>query len=494
MTSKTLSLIMSAMLMLTLWSCSGENKLLDTVPADAPGIVTVNVEKLMDAMDGVGHGGKLTSSEVLDKFLINSSERCHQEITAILTSPAIDRGLMAGFALRGDKDGLIAFRHPGEYVYTFKIINREALLSDIGASPKTNSIDGYDVYALEDVNLIVRGNQGWIIWGDPSKAVSRLSSELDRAGNRSAASLKGLSGFLSDDDDILHLAIARSASADGWTCFTGDVENGARTLQVKAQFMNADGKTIDMDKYIKRIDSGLLDYTAPSDMFVMALGISGNTDWDALLDYIQSIYPLDYRQRAFAGMILPYLKRLDGTMMIAAGTDTPDITVNNFSSNINFIVVVQLKKNEVKRTMSDLGDIFSMLGLPVVRRDNEFVMQSPGMTPVTLKAVDNSIVLTNRPLKQLGNDAVRKVAKGNSFAMWASIPDPIGEAVYGGRGFNMTMEVEDDFEMNFSFNGIPLPVLEQIAMIFAPDNDAPDPAGLPDGDDDLGFTPIDTIR
>lgn len=484
-------------MIVSLCGCSGNERLLDTIPADAPGIVTVNVNRLMDAMDGAKHGGNLTAAETLDKFLANSSERCHREITTILTSASIDRELMAGFAISGKDRGINAFKHPGEYVYTFKIKNQSALIGEIGAEPDAKSIDGFEVYALEDVNLAVKGKQGWLIWGDPAKAVSTLAAELNRAANTPVSSLKGINKFLSDDDDIFRLAIARSTAADGWTCIKGDVDDNARKLEIDAKFLDGNGKEKDMDAYLDRINTSLLDYTMPSDIFVMAIGIKGDTDWDALIDYLQSIYPLDYRQRALAGMVLPYLKRLDGTIMIAAGLDdTSHLDPSSIAGNINFTVAVQMKKNEVKKTMSDLRDIISMMGLPVVDKGDEFVMQSPGTAPVSLKAEGNSIILSNRSLKQLGNNAARDVAKGNSLAIWTGIPNAIGEATYGGKGFNLEMELEDDFKMSFSFTDSTIPVLEQIALLMSADSDSPANTQIDcrEPDNSIGFTPIDTVR
>lgn len=497
MNARVLSAIAMIAMLLSFSGCSRESQLLDTIPADAPGIVTLNVERLNDAMDGAKYGGKLTTSEVLDKFLANSSERCHREITTILSSESIDRSLMAGFALNGNDNGIGAFKRSGNYTYTFKIKNLSDLITEIGANPAPATINGFEVYELEDVNLVTKDKQGWLMWGDASKAVATLSNELTRAANTPVSSQKGISRFLSADDGIFHLAIARAEAADGWTCFTGGVDNNAREMLVTAKFIDATGKEKEMDNYLKRIDTSLLDYTMPSDIFVMAVGIKGDTDWEEIMDYLQSIYPLDYRQRALTAMALPYLKRLDGTMMIAGGLDDPsNLSQAAIAGNINFVAAIQLKKSEVKKTLSDLRDIISMVGLPIVDKGNEFVMQRPGMDPITLKAVDNTIVLTNRSLKQLGNNAARDAAKGNSFAIWANIPNSIGEAVYGGNGFTLKMGLKGELQMSFSFSDPTIPIFEQLAMLISADKNPVEeiPAETTSADNDMGFTPIDTIR
>jgi hypothetical protein len=117
------------------------------------------------------------------------------------------------------------------------------------------------------------------------------------------------------------------------------------------------------------------------------------------------------------------------------------------------------------------------------------------MAAVTLKSVDNnSIVLTNRPLQQLGNDAATKVMKGNAFGLWTNISNSFGEATYGGRGFKLTMELENDLEATFGFNGTVNPIIEELASLVSPSNNV-NVNGMTDTDfDDMGFSPIDTIK
>lgn len=54
------------------------------------------------------------------------------------------------------------------------------------------------------------------------------------------------------------------------------------------------------------------------------------------------------------------------------------------------------------------------------------------------------------------------------------------------------MEVSDDFEADFRFNGSNAPILEQFAMLMQADGNV----NVVDDDDydSLGFTPIDTIK
>ncbi len=473
-------------------SCGGNDNLLDTVPADASGVVTINTRELMKSLNGLGYGGRLTADETLDMFLSHASETTKVQLKTLVTSDAVDRGFIAGYAVGVSGTSVVDMMKRGNYVYTFTIADEKKLLDQLGCS-SADAVKGYDTYALDGATLFIRNRQGWIMAGNPQDNAGLLDEQLQRAANTSVLSLKGVGRYLDENDDIIRVAVATDLAGDkGWTCASVEVDDNGRALDIEGKYIDINGKEPAMDKYLEPVDLDLMDYTMPSDVFVMAVGLRPDTDWDGLMQYVQAVQPLDYRQRAMIGMVVPYLKRIDGTLMIAAGpTLDQRLTKADFSNDINFIVAVLMKKSEVAKTMRDFGDMLSMLGAPMVKRGEEYVIQVPGMAPVILKTVDgNCIVLTNRPLQQLGNDAARKAMKGNGFALWANIPDSLGEAVYGGYGFNLTAELNKDFEAKFMFNGQAAPIMEQLALIMSPDNST-DPSSV---SDDMGFTPVDTIR
>lgn len=458
-------------MLLSAASCSHTAGMLGTIPADAPGVVTFDAERLMNAMNGIAYGGKLTAEQTLGQFLAHASDKARTEITALLTSHAIDRHLMAGFSVKPTGADLKAMLSTSTYVYTFTINDVTSLLSDMGVTGTPQSFNGFDVYSLEDVNLLIKDKQGWLMAGKPDRAAAMLADELSRAANTSVADIKGINKFLTDHGDIMRVAIASTGRDRAWTCITADISDDGMRVELDAEYIDADGNEADMSQNFARINTSLLDYTMPSDVMVACVGVNGNTDWEALVEYFNSVSPVDYRTRAMMSLVIPYLKRIDGTVMVAVGPTLDErVTTQNFSNDINFVVAVQMKKSEIKQTLKDLGDISSTLGLPLMKKDDEYVWQAPGMAPVTLKAVDgNCLVLTNRPLSQLGNKAAAKIMKGNVAGLWANIPNTLAESTYGGRGFNITMEIDKDFEMEFSFNGTTAPLLEELSGIVAAD-------------------------
>ncbi len=476
--------------------CSREKQLLDTVPADAASVMVLDAEKFTGYMNGSAYGGSLSADEVLDRFLLRATDRSRNELKTLLTSDAIDRNMMVGFSTKGTRTSVFASMN-GNFFYTFMIKDVEKFITGLDVGSPTE-IGDFAAYQLEGAVLLVKERQGWITWGDPAAAAGTLDTQLDVASNTAITSVKGVAEYLGDDDGFLRTAISMAQTGEqGCVCVTADIGDAGKELEVNACYLDSSGKKAKMDKYLEDIDTGMLSYTTPSDMIVMAIGIKHDTDWEGLINYCQAIYPLDSQQRAALALALPYLKRIDGTLLVAAGATVDQrLSRPDFSNDVNFVVAVQVDKNQAKATLKDFAGVASLLGVPMIEKDGGYILQARGMAPVTLKIVNGStIVLANRGLEQLGNDAALKVMSDNAFGLWANIPDAAGESIYGGRGFRLTMELDDDFETDFSFNGSDAPILEQLSAIVAADTDErPAETAADDYSSTPGFTPIDTIR
>lgn len=479
-------------------ACGRQQHLLDTVPADAGMVVVLDAEKLTGYMDGKAYGGTLDADGVLDRFLVRATGRSRNEVKTLLTTDAINRHSLVMFSSKGDDVSVISSMKRGDCFYTFEINNLERLVAQLGAGAPEN-VDGFDAYRLEGAVMLVRDRQGWIAEGDASSAAKALAAQLAVAANSPLSSQKGVASHLTGDDGFMRSIVSMANTGEqGWVCADVAIDDTGRQLEVDAEYLGADGKKAYMDKYLKDIDTKLLRYATPSDMFVMAAGIRPDTDWEGLFNYLQAIYPMSSHQRSAMAVAFPYLKRLDGTLLVAAGVTVDDrLSRAVIASDINFVVAIQVDKSRAKDTMKDFAGLVSLTGVPMIEKDGEYFIQAKGMPPVTMKLVDSStIVIANRNLDQLGNEAAAKVMKGNSLGVWANVPNSTGEAVYGGRGFRLTMELDGGFESEFALNGSTMPLLEQLAGIVAAGTDerAVTEDVASDTAEGMGFVPLDTIR
>lgn len=478
--------------------CGKEKALMETIPASGGPVASINAEKFIDALEGQKYGGTLTADSTFTLFLDNISPGVRPYVRTLLTTPAIDRRCIAAFSPSQVEGGvnLLSFLHYSDIIVSFIVKDESMLTLQLGVKD-AQDVSGFKAYQLNGGVMLIKDKQGWLLNDDMDAAAGKISAQLDLAASSSVASVKGINEFMESTDDIVRMIVPVSTDTpEGWTCVSLDLNDRHSDVEIDAKLLDLNGKKIPFDKYMRDIDPKLLAYLAPTDIVTLGVGLCGDTDWDAVFRYIQSVFPMSFKQRAFAGMLQTYLKRIDGTVLISAGPGGSSADFN--PSQISFFVAIQLKSDQAKATLDDIEGIIKMTGLPSVKKDKEIIVQPKNdeIPSFTAKMLDSKcLVVTNRSLDQLGNNVAADVMKGNSIAVWTNIPKDFAENAYGGPGLKCKIEVESEFEMELGFNDPSLPFIEQIIKAFSPDQ-APvsAPRAVPDPENDLGFTPIDVVK
>lgn len=480
--------------------CAKEKALMETIPSSGGPVVTINAEKFIDALEGQKYGGSLTADSTFTLFINNISPNVRPYVRTLLTTSAIDRRCIAAFSPSQEQRGvnILTFMHYSDIIVSFLIKDESMLSLQLGVTDAVD-VSGFKAYQLNGGVMLVKDRQGWLLNDDMNAAAGKISAQLNLAASSSVASVKGISEFMESTDDIVRMIVPVSTdSPEGWTCVAIDLNDRHSDIEIEAKLIDLNGKKIPFDKYMRNIDSKLLAYLAPTDIVTLGVGLSGDTDWDAVFRYIQSVFPMSFKQRAFAGMLQTYLKRIDGTVLISAG---PTGGSSDFdTSQISFFIAVQLKSDHAKATLDDIEGIIKMTGLPSVKKDNEIIVQPRNneIPSFTAKMLDSKcLVVTNRSLDQLGNNVAAEVMKNHAVGVWTNIPNEFAENAYGGPGLRCKIEVESDFEMELGFTDSSLPFIEQIIKAFAPD---PAPENVPsknqivDPLEEYGFSPIEVKR
>lgn len=190
-----------------------------------------------------------------------------------------------------------------------------------------------------------------------------------------------------------------------------------------------------------------------------------------------------------AALLMPYLRRIDGTIFIAAGI--PGNGMAN-SNNLSFFVGVQLKKGEAKNILKDFSDVMKMFGMHFTKNGDKYIIPSSSAAPITMQVVDDKcLVVTNRALAQPGNSAAAKAIKDNVAALWCNLSDNVCKDLLDIPGFKFTLGVNTDANAEFSFSNTKTPLLVRLAESI---HSAATPAPVESDDFTYGFTPIDTIQ
>lgn len=479
--------------------CGKDRALMETIPSSGGPVATINAEKFIDALEGQKYGGTMTADSTFTLFLDNISSGVRPYVRTLLTTSAIDRKCIVAFSPSQGEGGvnLLSFLHYSDIIVSFLVKDERELTLQLGVKD-SQDVGGFKAYQLNGGVILIKDKQGWLLNDDMDAAAGKISAQLNLAESSSVASVKGIKEFMESNDDIVRMIIPVSTDTpEGWSCVSLDLNDTHSDIEIKAKLLDLNGKKVPFDKYMRNIDPKLLTYLAPTDIVTLGVGLRGDTDWDAVFRYVQSIFPMSFKQRAFAGMLETYLKRIDGTVLISAGPTTPSVGFN--PAQISFFIAVQLKSDQAKATLADIEGIIKMTGLPSVKKDNEIIVQPRNneIPSFTAKMLDNKcLVVTNRSLNQLGNNVAADVMKDHAIGVWTNIPNDFAESSYGGPGLRCKIEVESDFEMKLGFSDASLPFIEQIIKVFSPDitqgGGSSDSGAVPV--DDLGFTPLDTIQ
>ncbi|MCM1504099.1 MAG: hypothetical protein NC127_02760 [Muribaculum sp.] len=450
--------------------CHKKPGLLGSIPADTAVVITLCPDQLCNNLSGKDHGGSLTSGETIDKFFRYALPEVRTSVKTLITSSSIDRNMIALYSYQ-DTHGvdLLSMIKKSVYIVTFIVEDESLLVKELSATSDTSE-EGFTAYKLKNSTLLIKEGQGWLISGNPQKAAATVSRHLAIAENASISTVKGLPDFLTKEKNLFNMAISmRDSDAPGWSRVSGKLSDDGKSMHFNASFINLYGKKVSLDDRLEDINAKLLDYAAPTDVFVAAVGLPADTDWESVTNYVSSLFPMKMSQRAMLAVVVTYLKRIDGTIFIAAGPAQMPLSGDAESlsaQQVSFFVSVELKKESVKVSMDDLKNLLNTFGIPATKTgDDEYVYTVPGLSPITLSIINgNCISLSNRQRNTAGNKSASDLLKGNSFAMWADIPTALAEKIYGGLGFKLIMTTDDEFNAEFNFNGSDLPILEQLAL------------------------------
>lgn len=460
--------VMACAIALATTSCHRSDTLLDTIPADAAMTLTVNGHNLASALDTRSHGGSLTTQQSLDRLLEHTSPLMRRRIATIVTSDAVDRSRMAAFIPAQPHPSAIVEQigFDNGIIFTFYVDDLARLARELEAT-EAGKAGRFDAYTVGAMTLLADGRQAWLLAGKPDEAAAMAERQCDIADGKSAARIKNLGEWLADDDGIIRMAVSMKATGHtGWTLLSVGLDDNGRTLDIDANALDEDGHKLDLDRSLERIDTRMLQAVAPDDMLVAAIGLPSTIDWDGMTQYLGSILPLNFGQRALLAASASYLKRIDGTLLIAAGPASELSANATVAQEISFVIAIQLAKGKAEETLSDFVAMFGSLGIQLSRQGDAYVWEQPGVPPLTMQVENsNTLVVATRPIKQLGNDKVKELFKGNAFAFWADIPSGFASATYGGPGIDMKMELDDDFSMSFRLKGSDTPLVEQLATL-----------------------------
>lgn len=340
-------------LLMMLSACSKHLELLETVPADLRYAVSFNVNKLMDELQIKADSTGVTMPPQL-QMKWGLDNRRLALLAKVAGSSDLDHVIL-GLPAKGDPFFVLAVTDPVAF---------DAALADYGCERTDKG--GYAVYADSGFSVAVADGKAWIIDGDADKTVASVNDILDRASDRSMADVEGVKNNLSDNS-LACVAANLGAfnpkhGGDTW----GVIDVGIKDNAIVGDFIavNADGSPAD-SKELKRIDTSVLRYSPDDALIVGVAGLTSAVDWEGAFGFLAGIGAWDAAQQARMQMVLPYLKAIDGTIMVSVspvdGADGMQSLQKGFDG-MNFIVMVHMDQKTVNDALGNITEMASTMG------------------------------------------------------------------------------------------------------------------------------------
>lgn len=309
----------------------------------------------------------------------------------------------------------------GSTFVTFMLKDREAfekaLTTSLHLTPVQNQ--GYKLYELRSANtstVVLRDNQAWII--SYPTTLEDLRAALDAAADADMASVNGVADRLkdgiTDGGDItmvINTEATRGSDRSQWLMVKTDVDSVS--IKCDVRMINADGKDV---KYagVLPMDVAALRHI-PSSSFVLAgAGINGrDVDWEMFINPLTIMG--GFRARGLYDTLAPYLKALDGTMIVSASPANGNKGDVSDPETWKLTLLAHMSQAAVDQACATLVNQLSMPGVDIQKDSDGTTVLKFGDTRMYVANLDGYFAVSNQPfgnytpdtaVASLCNDAV----------------------------------------------------------------------------------------
>lgn len=360
-----------AMMLGALSSCSKSEDIIDTVPADAACVATVNLDRLCSA-----GGISLTADETkvapeMEKAAGGPLKELIDGLSAI--KDAID---IENIVIALDTDNVT-------YV-TFAVKDLDKLCGMTAGNLTWEGTSGdYKSAHLHELDLLATSSQGWIVRGsdNAAKAVDEFTK---RAKERPISDIEYIGKALSRDN-IMNIAVtsgfttlssgstkASAAPLDEkeWNIASINISDG-NSLVAEWEMARADGEAI-APQGMQDINPALLAYVPENFNVTFAAGLTPGFDWEPL--HQLATIAGGFQAAAFLSVVDPYLTSINGTVLLAAAPGADGALTDGDPYEWDFIALVNMPQDKIAGLCSIIRSMMSTAGIAPRMTDNGIMM------------------------------------------------------------------------------------------------------------------------
>lgn len=339
----------------TLTSCSNEDEILSRVPAESLIVGKVNVTRLAEDF-----GIKVSDDNI--------------QLPAYLQDLGVEANIiteMASLNKAVNLEEVVMMSEDGSTFTLIAKINDKDALDQLMNEQSAEVVDKENatVYSVKSIgNIIAKDKLLWLISTGSGK-VSDIETIEAKAKDNSILKLKGCVNLLSKDN-LFTLAI-NTNNADDKTaeytvpelldCWAGVEINAVdNKLVCESSQFKADGSELKLEE-IGEINSSILSYVPASFRAAIAFGKLPESQIDMLYKLINS--RAAYQARAIMGVIEPYIRAIDGTVMIAAGPKSEEFYRYPSIETLDAILMLHMPQEKINEAVNMASSQLTMLGV-----------------------------------------------------------------------------------------------------------------------------------
>lgn len=401
-----LSLAMTVVILLGMTGCSRTSKFSETIPANVAVIIEVNVNQVLDRAGFEKHNGNLVVPDYLSDNLKDDDGKIMETISRLTRCTDLDNMFIIGVT---QKDVVMTF------AVTDPVMMREILTEN---DAEITAKGGYNIVDM-GAYLIFTDKQVWIVPNDSKiNAVDKVDKLLADARKQSIADLSAVASFLAEDNTIniagnplAHIGIngIPAELQEMWTLVGINIEQ--KEINFNAVTCKADGNPVEFAG-LKEINPAVLAYIPGSFNFATAAGFSPEMNWDNIIEAIGSAGGV--QARGIMGIISPYLKAIDGTVMIAADIEN--------MNNPQFMAMLHLPQAKVNEALAQIRGLLNSNRIPYTTDDNGMMVINMDNNNFHVGTVDGYLAVSNIPFSPDQQNSLAPVFVNKKGAMSLNLP------------------------------------------------------------------------
>lgn len=432
------------------------------MPADVVAVVNTNADRLLKEAGCQLDGNKVVLSKDLDKVL--SAEEYGETLKEVLASGAINLNSMVTFVTKDELP-----------VNTLRLNDPDSFKEYISKlSGKWREDGDYSIVNYKGADIVVRDTQCWIL--ESEKSLSILKDIELAAGQKSIVALAGIENALTADGDVravISTADLGIADLYGDAAYQGawaavNVALKGSIAEADMSLISSKGERLDFASMLDDIDADVLDLLDNDDSNLLAVGVSDDTDWPALVAKIASQMS---RDAMMLSMITPYLEKIAGTVAVAVA---PVGSARSLMSSIEgwkITFVAHLERGEAANMVEQIKNFITQARIPMSEEDDMTIVSLPG-GDVRFGERAGYLVVTTRDVYGSGADQFASAVKGKKAVACVDVPynSELMKAQSLKYGYSATLSAEkNELSLRVSLNGANVGIIEALIAEVAND-------------------------